>query len=125
MAAKKRYGTLGRLLPTSRKKFGSGTPIKQALSEAPDGRPTCRIVAGSVSPEQLRLATIGAAFGSCAFMQDRRLNKRHRLADERAEIEANGEFDEPEWRETVSSGGVRAFIKVREHYEAERSADVT
>lgn len=124
LAAKKRYGTLGRLLPTSRKKLGSGTPIKQALSEALKGRSTYRIVAGSLSPEQLRLVTIGVAFGSCPFDLDKKVSRRHRLEDERRAIEASGEFAEPKWRETVSSAGIRTFIKVSQHCEAEQSADV-
>lgn len=110
LAAKKRYGTMGRLLPTGRKKLGSGTSIKQALSEALKGRRTYRIVAGSLTPEQVRLATSGAAFGNCPFEQDRKLNRRHRIADEGAEIEANGHFENAEWREVTSSDGTRCFV---------------
>jgi hypothetical protein len=110
LAAKKRYETMGRLLPTSRKKLGSVTPIKQALSEASEGRRTHRIVAGSLTPVQLRLATIGAAFGNCPLDLDRKLNRRHWLEAERAEIEAGGNFGDAEWRAAVSSDGVRCFI---------------
>lgn len=109
LAAKKRYGTLGRLV-LGRKKLGSGTPIKQALSEALKGRPTYRIVAGSLPPEQLRLATIGAALGNCPFDLDRKLSRRHRLEDERKAIETSGHLEDTEWREVTSSDGVRCFV---------------
>ena len=70
-----------------------------------------RVVAGpALTPEQLRLATLGAAFGNCPFALDRKLNRKHSLEAERAEIEANGTFTEPDWREVISSGGVRCFV---------------
>ncbi|MCK1753801.1 hypothetical protein IVA78_00820 [Bradyrhizobium sp. 137] len=58
----------------------------------------------------MRLATSGAAFGNCPFEQDRKLNRRHRIADEGAEIEANGHFENAEWREVTSSDGTRCFV---------------
>ena len=64
----------------------------------------------ALSPEQLRLVTLGTAFGACPFELDRRLNRKYFEAAERAEIEANGDFAEADWREVVSSGGVRCFV---------------
>jgi hypothetical protein len=69
-----------------------------------------RIVAGSaMSPEQLRLAAIGDALGI-----DRKLNCRHWVDAERAEIEANGDFSESGWRAVTSSDGVVCFIRADE-----------
>jgi hypothetical protein len=57
----------------------------------------------------LRLATIGAAFGNCPFELDRKINRKHWLAAEQAETEANGHFAEPEWCAVISSDGVQCF----------------
>ena len=114
LAAKKRFGTTGRLLPTSRKKSGSKSDNSIALAAASGAveanQPTCRIIAGpALSSMELHLATVGAGFGEL----DRKLNRKHWLEAERKETEPGGYFSEPEWREVVSPEGVRWFVAER------------
>jgi hypothetical protein len=106
----KRHHLLGRHQAPVRVNLASRTPIKQGVGGGGQGRPTYRIVAGSLTPLQLRLATIGAAFGNCPFQHDRKLNRKHWDAAERAPIEAGGYFTEPEWRDVVSTDGVKCFV---------------
>jgi hypothetical protein len=108
LAAKKRYGTMGRLYPTGRAKLGSADPAKIGVSE--DARATrgVRQVAGPpLSPKDLRLATLGNPFDL-----DRKLSRRH---------EADGHFEDIEWCEAISPDGVRCFVAIAAH-EIIRSA---
>jgi hypothetical protein len=98
----KRHHLLGRYHAPARVNLASGTPISIGSDGGDQGRPTPRIVAGSLTPDQLRLATVGAAFGSCPFEADRKNNRKH--------WDANGHFTEPEWREVSSFDGARCFI---------------
>ncbi|RZN14249.1 hypothetical protein CWO89_30460 [Bradyrhizobium sp. Leo170] len=61
----------------------------------------------SLSPSEIRLATIGY---TAAVKASRVANRRLRDELERAEIEANGHFEDAAWREMTSSHGVRAFV---------------
>ncbi|MGY3277468.1 hypothetical protein ACVJ5M_005065 [Bradyrhizobium sp. S3.7.6] len=63
LAAKKRHQVLGMVWGGWRARLGSADPIKIGVSEASKGPRTPRIVAGSLIPEQVRLATIGADYG--------------------------------------------------------------
>jgi hypothetical protein len=106
----KRHHLLGRYYARSGVSLASRTPISIGSDDGDQGRPTSRIVAGSLTPDQLRLATIGAAFGACPFKLDRKLNRKHWLEAERAEIERSGYFEDTEWREVISSDGIRCFV---------------
>jgi hypothetical protein len=72
--------------------------MKIGVNEGNQKRPTFRIVAGSLTPQELRLATVGEL--------DRDLNRKHWQAD--------GCFTEPEWLELTSPDGVRCFVPVNE-----------
>jgi hypothetical protein len=106
----KRHHLLGRYQAPRRVNSASGTPIKIGVCEGSQKRPTYRIVSGSLTPEQLRLATIGAAFGACPLDSDRKLSRKHFLEAERKETEANGDYEDTEWSELTSSDGVRCFV---------------
>lgn len=104
--ALKRHSTLGRYQTPHHVNRGHGNSTNIGVPERAKADRPWRIVAGPpTSPEQLRLATVGSA-----IELDRRLNRRHRLEDERAEIEANGHFENTEWHEITSSDGVRCFV---------------
>jgi hypothetical protein len=65
-----------------------------------------RQVAGPpLSPKDLHLVTVGNP-----FKQDSKLNRRHWLEPDRAEIEAGGLFEDTDWREVFSPDGVRCFV---------------
>jgi len=106
----KRHIQLGRYHPAGRAVSASETPIKIGVEGGGLGRRTPRVVAGSLTPEQLLLATVGGRFGSCPFDADRRTNHRQRIDADRREIEAAGCFGEPDWREVISSGGTRCLV---------------
>ena len=61
-------------------------------------------------PGDVSRAIEAGSVGDCPFELDRKLNRKHWREAERAEIEANGCFAEPEWREVISSDGVRCFV---------------
>ena len=102
----KRHILLGRYHTSPGVNLTSETAMKIGVCGSSQWRPTHRIVAGSLYTDQLRLATIGAAYGNCPFKFDRDLNRKHWQAS----IEVNGDFTEPEWREVISSDGVRCFV---------------
>jgi hypothetical protein len=90
--APKSHFLLGRYQTPGRVNLASEAPIKIGFCERLKTDRPCRIVAGpALTPGQLRLATVRAAFGACSFDLDRTLNGRHWHEAERAEIEA-GEF---------------------------------
>ncbi len=70
-------------------------------------RPRVAHLGSSLSPSEIRLATIGY---TAAVKASRVANRRLRDELERAEIEANGHFEDAAWREMTSSHGVRAFV---------------
>jgi hypothetical protein len=90
------------------------TPAAQALFGAIQG-PARRIVAGPpLTPNQLHCATVpdGSDY-QWKGGEYERLEAKNRAAlkaAEQAEIEANGEFTEPEWREVISPDGIRCFV---------------
>jgi hypothetical protein len=107
--ALKRHFGLGRYHPSTRVENASANPIKLGVGSRSNGRPTSRIVAGALTPEQLRFVTVGTTFGNCPLGLDRKLNRKHWLEAERKEIEANGHFAEPVWCAVISSDGVQCF----------------
>ena len=93
-------------------------PAAQALFgaiQAPKNATAWRIVAGPpLTPNQLHCATVPDG-SDCQWKggEYERLEARNRTAlkaAEQAEIEANGEFTEPEWREVISPDGIRCFV---------------
>ncbi|MGY3608350.1 MULTISPECIES: hypothetical protein [unclassified Bradyrhizobium] len=120
----KRHGVLGSFAGPKTAQVGRGSAQHRSASgitENTEGRERvesdrpCRIAAGSaLTPVQLRLITVGAAFGNCPFEQDRKLNRRHWLDTERNEIEAGGYFEDTEWRAAASSDAVGCFVASRE-----------
>src|SRR5262249_12425278 len=91
------------------------TSIKPGLPEADkDGR-GWRNVAGEIGPEACHRATgPGGQWKGGAFERIEAANraalKAHFVKLEAAEIAANGEFTDPDWREVVSPDGVKCFI---------------
>jgi hypothetical protein len=69
-----------------------------------------RIVAGSeLTPSQFHCAIVpGSAMDELLRIEAK--NRAVLKAAEQAEIEANGFFSAPEWRETVSPDGVKCFV---------------
>jgi hypothetical protein len=96
-------------------------PANQALLSAPKAR-NWRIIAGpALTASQLHCATVPDgpdcqwADGSYERIeaQNRKLLDKHFAklkADEEAEIEANGYFTDPEWREVISPDGVLCYV---------------
>jgi hypothetical protein len=86
-------------------------------SHVPDGQKLdrWRIVAGPpLTPNQLHCATVPDG-SDCQWKggEYERLEAKKRAAlkaAEQAEIEANGEFTEPEWRQVISPDGIRCFV---------------
>jgi hypothetical protein len=112
--ALKRHLALGRYLTPTNVGSPSADTVKIGISESAKGTRPCRIVAGPpLSEEQLRLVTVGAAFGNCPSELDRKLIRKHWLEAEK-EIEANGSFDDTVWLEIVSPDGVRCFVASRD-----------
>ena len=110
------YGVLGRFYAkTPRPTSAVVSPAKSdnciALEAAssPVAPSLFRVIAGTMSERDLRLATIGVAFANSPFEHDRKLNRKHWLDAEKARTEANGYFTEPAWREVISADGVSAF----------------
>jgi len=97
------------------------TSIKSSLPEPDKYGRRWRIVAGSLTPNQFHCATVpdgpGCQWEGGSFerieAKNRAALKSHiatlRAAEE-AEIEANGYFSEPDWRDAVSPDGVRCFV---------------
>jgi hypothetical protein len=79
-----------------------------------DARPWSIVAGPPLTPNQLHCATVPDG-SDCQWKggEYERLEAKNRTAlkaAEQAEIEANGEFTEPEWREVISPGGIRCFV---------------
>lgn len=100
-------------------------PLEKAhLSAVPEplaGGRGWRIIAGEISPNAFHCATVSGGPGNQwkggqferIEAQNRSALKSHFAklkAAEEAEIEANGEFTEPDRREVISPDGVRCFV---------------
>jgi hypothetical protein len=97
------------------------TPVNIDALRAPKA-PRWRLIAGAgLTPSQLHCATIpdgpGGQWEGGSFerieAQNRALLKAHSTALKKAEeteIEANGYFTEPEWKEIISPDGVKCFV---------------
>jgi hypothetical protein len=94
------------------------TSIKPGLPEADQPGRGWRIVAGVIDPKAFHCATVpdgpsgqwkGGAFERIEAA-NRAALKAHLAALEAAEIAANGECTDPDWREVVSPDGVRCFV---------------
>jgi hypothetical protein len=94
--------------------IGVGNSIKPGLPDADkDGRGWRQITGPALTSSQFHCATVGGS----AMDEVRRIEAKNRalLKDhftklEAAEIAANGEFTDPDWREVVSPDGVKCFI---------------
>jgi hypothetical protein len=90
------------------------TPVPQALFCAIQP-PKWRQVAGPpLTPNQFHCATVadgpGDKWNDGGFERIEAKNRAALKAAEQAEIEANGEFTEPGWREVISPDGIRCFV---------------
>jgi hypothetical protein len=94
---------------------GSRNPIKPGIKTADfDDRPWHIVAGPPLTPNQLHCATVPDG-SDCEWKggEYERLEAKNRTAlkpAEQAEIEANGEFTEPEWREVISPDGIRCFV---------------
>jgi hypothetical protein len=100
----------------------SQNPEKSAESATNTGRfepvkagPRWRIVAGGpLTPSQMHCATVpdgpDCQWKGGSFERIEAQNRKELAAAERAEIEANGYFTEPDWREVVSPDGVLCYV---------------
>jgi hypothetical protein len=88
----------------------SEVPTNQAVLSAPKPVDQWRFIAGpSLTPSQFHCATLpGTAMDEVLRIETK--NKAALKAAEEAEIEPNGYFTEPEWREVISPDGVRCFV---------------
>jgi hypothetical protein len=104
-----------RYLASSSAKLASKTLDFIGSKVALKGDRPWRIVAGPpLTPNQLHCATVSDG-SDCQWRGGdyERLEAKNRTAlkaAEQAEIEANGEFTEPEWREVISPDGIRCFV---------------
>ena len=96
-------------------------PIKSGLREADKYGRRWKSVAGTLSPNAFHCATVpdapgrkweGGSFERIEAQNRAALKSLSAMlrAAEEAEIEANGYFNEPDWREVVSPDGVRCFV---------------
>ena len=96
-------------------------PIKLGLREADKYGRRWKFVAGTLSPTAFYCATVpdgpgckweGGSFERIEAQNRAALKSLSAMlrAAEEAEIEANGYFNEPDWREVVSPDGVRCFV---------------
>jgi hypothetical protein len=120
-AAKRRYSTRGKYLETGVWGHGSGErqdalpePIKIGVCGADKGPPRWRQIAGSKLTEaELRLATVpdgrNGTWADSAYLRAENANRARLAEAERRAIEANGYFEDREWREVISADGVRCF----------------
>ena len=85
-------------------------PIKSGIKSADKYGRRWKIIAGEISPNALRCATVpdgpGCKWDAGSFERIEAQNRAALRRAEEAEIEANGYFTEPEWREVVSPDGV-------------------
>jgi hypothetical protein len=97
------------------------TSIKPGLQEAVKAGRGWHVVAGEIGPEAFHCATVpdgpGNQWKDGSFerieAQNQALLKAHFAklkAAEEAEIEANGYFTEPEWREVISPDGMCCLV---------------
>jgi hypothetical protein len=73
------------------------------------------VVAGpNLSASAFHCATVpdgpGGRWAEGSYRRIEAKNRAALVAAEQAEIEANGYFTDPDWRETVSPDGVRCFV---------------
>jgi hypothetical protein len=109
-APKQAYGYQGSQKSNLRKE----TPVPQALFCAIQ-TPKWRQVAGPpLTPNQFHCATVAdgpdGKWKDGGFERIEAKNRAALKAADQAEIEANGEFTEPGWREVISPDGVRCFV---------------
>ena len=88
-------------------------PIKSGIKSADKYGRRWVIIAGTISPNALRCATVpdgpGCRWEGGSFERIEAENRRTLAKAEQAEIEANGYFTEPDWKEVISPDGVRCF----------------
>jgi hypothetical protein len=102
------------LVDFSRDGVGLGTSIESGLPERGKSSPGWRIIAGEISPQSLHYATVpdgpNRQWKGGAFERIEAENRRALKQAEEAEIEANGYFTDPDWKEVTSPDGVRCFV---------------
>lgn len=104
----------GRYISThssSNAKLIAEVPIKSGAAEPLKPGRQLVIVAGELIPTQFHCATVpdGGEYERIEA-KNRALLKAAKRAAEEAEIEANGYFTDPEWREVISPDGVKCFV---------------
>jgi hypothetical protein len=84
-------------------------PTQETVAAEAVARPW-RIIAGPpLTPSQFHCATLpGTAMDDALRIEAK--NRAALEAAERAEIEANGYFTDPDWREVISPDGVKCFV---------------
>jgi hypothetical protein len=99
---------LGRYGPSSDVISSSKKPENKGLGEVvTDGRAWRQMAGPELSPDQIRAAAVPDGG------EQERIEAKNRpavKAAEQAEIEADGEFTEPGWREVINPDGVRCFV---------------
>jgi hypothetical protein len=106
---------LGRYLLSSSAASASKTPDSIDSKPAPKTDRAWYIVAGPpLTPSQLHCATVpdgpDGRWEGGEFYRIEAKNRAALKAAEQAEIEANGYFTDPEWREVISPDGVKCFV---------------
>lgn len=90
--------------------IGVGNPLESSVPEAgKSGRPWFIVAGPELTPSQFHCAALAGS----AMDEVKRIEAKNRAAlkaAEEAEIEANGNFTEPDWREVISPDGVRCFV---------------
>ena len=84
------------------------------VGEASGGRKWRQIAGPPLTPNQFHCAAVpdgpNCRWEGGAYERIEASNRAALKAAEQAEIEASGEFTEPEWREVISPDGVRCFV---------------
>jgi hypothetical protein len=99
---------------TRRVEIGVGNPIKSGLPGADKYGRAWKVVAGEISPNAFRCATVSDG-SNChrkagEYERVEAKNRAALKAADEAAIEANAYFTDPDWGEVVSPDGVRCFV---------------
>jgi hypothetical protein len=109
----------GRYHPSSGVKSDSKTPIKpHGFEPHKPGRPWFIVTGPELTRSQLHCATVGdgevvdgkPTWNEGSYERLEAHNRRTLEAAEKAEIEANGYFTDPDWRKIISPDGVRCLV---------------
>ena len=99
---------------TGRVEIGAGKSIESGVGKPLKPGRAWRIIAGTLTPSQFHCATVpdgpDCQWKGGEFQRLEAKNRAALKAATQAEIEANGDFADPDWREVVSPDGVRCFV---------------